>query len=591
MNKLVKACIALICIIVVAIIGLSAFVKVYVTDERVRAVVIPPAEQALGRKVSIGAISVNLFNGITIRDFAIKEADGNADFVGARSFVLRYDLLPLLKKKLIISEARLESPSVNIYRDKQGAFNYETLAVLQKHPSQAMPADSAAKAATMPLALTISQVKVDTATISFKDNQGDLPAAGITANVSVSLDLESDLSTLRYQGQMDANISTIYGDVTPRIALKTSFDEIKVDYSADLHLDGEDLRIQGRVENYMQTPAVALDLTSKKLNLDRLLAITATMQKTSAGKSSGPRPKASAASRLPPGFTAKGTIRIDETQYQKMTVNNFTLSYQLKGGILTISDLTANTAGGTITSNATVDLNKPEFAYNGDLNAQALQLSELAAGFAMKDPASISGFLQTSMTFTGAGTEWDTIKNFLTADATYSISDARFRNTPLARTMSSVIGLPELNDMTFKDVRGDAHLLKGGRLNINSTLSGNAISATTAGTVGLDGSLDMPLTMILAPALAEKIDRQATVTRLLNDDQGNTVIPLKIAGTLTNPKPTMDTSGAQKQVTETVKRKALEELGKVLSGSKESSQETGAEGSPTTNFLKGILGR
>lgn len=590
MGKLAKASIAIFGFAIITVIFLSLFVKMYLTDDRVRALVIPPAEEALGRKVNIGAISVSIFSGITIRDFTVKEADGEKDFVGAQSFVLRYNLLPLLHKKLIISEARLESPSINISRDNQGIFNYETLAVMKKEANQADSSRSGPPAAALPVALTVSQVKVDGATISFKDGQGALPSADVTASFDVSLDLGSDLSSLRYQGKLEATVSTTYGEMKPRIALTSSFDEKKADYTADVKLGEEDFRLQGRVENYRQTPAVALDLTSRKLNLDRLLAMTAAGP-TKSDKKPTATPKKAPADGLPPGFTATGTIKIDETLYKKLAIKNFSSSYQLKGGTLTISDLNANTAGGKIESSATIDLNRPELAYSGNVSVQSLQLSELAAGLALKEADSISGLLETTLTFNGAGTEWNTIRNVLTADGTYSITDARFRNTPLARTISSVIGLPELNDMTFRDVRGEAHLLKGGRLNITSSFTGKAVSATSTGTVSLDGTLDMPLTVTLAPQLAEKLDRRATVSRFLADSEGNTVIPLKLAGTLSSPRPTVDTSGAQKQVTETVKRKAMEEIGKALSGSKGSSEEAATGDSPATNFLKGILGR
>jgi AsmA protein len=91
-------------LVVVTVAGLIAIVHFYLTEERVKALVIPQAETALGREVAIGDIKIGLLSGITIRDFLIKEADGKDNFVSTQAFVLSYELLPLLQKKLIINE-------------------------------------------------------------------------------------------------------------------------------------------------------------------------------------------------------------------------------------------------------------------------------------------------------------------------------------------------------------------------------------------------------------------------------------------------------------------------------------------------------
>jgi len=80
------------------------------------ALVVPPSEKALGRKVNIGDIDVSILSGISSHDFAIKEADGQADFLSARVFVLDYDLLPLLQKKLMVREIRIEEPVKQLFK-------------------------------------------------------------------------------------------------------------------------------------------------------------------------------------------------------------------------------------------------------------------------------------------------------------------------------------------------------------------------------------------------------------------------------------------------------------------------------------------
>ena len=67
-------------VIVAVIIGLTVFIKMYVTPERVKEYVVPAAERSLNRQIDIGEISISLLTGIGIKNFHIKETDGTTDF-------------------------------------------------------------------------------------------------------------------------------------------------------------------------------------------------------------------------------------------------------------------------------------------------------------------------------------------------------------------------------------------------------------------------------------------------------------------------------------------------------------------------------
>jgi uncharacterized protein involved in outer membrane biogenesis len=68
MGKLGKVLGIIVLLVVVSIAGLIAFVHYYLTEERVKTLIIPQAEAALGRKVAIGDIKIGLLSGITIKD-------------------------------------------------------------------------------------------------------------------------------------------------------------------------------------------------------------------------------------------------------------------------------------------------------------------------------------------------------------------------------------------------------------------------------------------------------------------------------------------------------------------------------------------
>jgi len=160
MGKIGKIVVGLVLLFFIVIAGLVAFVHFYLTEEKVKSLVIPQAEAALGREVAIGDISIGLFSGITIGDFLIKEEDGEQNFVSAKAFVLSYDLLPLLQKKIVISEIRFDEPTVQIIRDKKGKFNYSTLALLSESKTPKEPQKKSTTTAALPLALTFNQIRV-----------------------------------------------------------------------------------------------------------------------------------------------------------------------------------------------------------------------------------------------------------------------------------------------------------------------------------------------------------------------------------------------------------------------------------------------
>lgn len=97
-NKLCRVLGGLLTLLIVITIGLSLFIRFYLTEERLKEIIIPPAETALARSVTLGTIDVGLFSGITIKNLAIKEADNADDFLAMERFVLHYNLLALLQK-------------------------------------------------------------------------------------------------------------------------------------------------------------------------------------------------------------------------------------------------------------------------------------------------------------------------------------------------------------------------------------------------------------------------------------------------------------------------------------------------------------
>jgi len=589
MGKVGKVLGVIILLIVIVIAGLIAFVHYYLTEERVKALVIPQAENALGREVAIGDIKIGLLSGITIRDFLIKETDQNTNFVSARAFVLSYELLPLLQRKLIISELRFDEPAIRIVRDKNGSFNFETLKILAEEKMQ--PAEKEKPqptSAALPLALTINQIQLNKARIEIRDQLQELPAVDATSNLKLNVALGRSIQDIRFDGSFDFSAAVTHGSIQSKLEGRGVVSQKDMDIKLDAVLDGEQLHAEADVKNYLNSPNATVSVSSKSLNIDKLLGFAAGLPATGPGKPKKPSAPESEsgviiAESLPPGLVAQGTVQVDKALYKGLSAKNFKMTFDLAKGILTVREISAQAYGGKVDSNLTVDLNQPDLAYSGKLGLQSVQASDLSSALMQNLKGMFSGSLQSGATFSGSGTSWQQISKVLTADGSFTLTDGSIKGTPVSMSISNLLGLQELSDISYKNISGTFKIVEGGKAKIKTNLDGADLDAEAEGVIGLDGSLDLPLTFHLSPALADKLKSRASFTQYLSDEQGATTLRLKLTGSLKNPKPVLDMQGVQDQLKKSLEKEIIKQLD---SSDKEKGQETSPE-----NIIKGLFGR
>ncbi len=599
MGKIGKVILGLAGITAVVIIGLSLFVRFYLTEERLKEIIIPQAEKSLGRPVDISGIKAGLFSGITVENVTIKEADNKADFLSVKKFVLRYDLMPLLQKKVVVSEIKIVEPRITIHRDKKGGFNFESLAVLAAapEPSSATPApvhEPGLETAALPLALTVNQISIEKAGLKFTDELGELPDVTAEANVNIGLEIGPDLASLRYQGDLNFLVDAVYQELKPHVQGSGRFNQQQIAFDVDVDLDNEKAHIQGEVQNYAKAPDIRLDVLSKKLDIDHLMALLAGIgapaaaqgEKKTAAKTPGS--PVAPGKLLPPGLKVAGQIKIDESRYKGLSIADFLVRYNLEKGIFTVSDFSARAADGQIQSDLRVDLNQPGLAYDGTFNIDGLQVMSAVAGLTEKEFNQVSGTLNTHMTFSGNGIEWPEMKKSLTAQGDYGLFDGQIKKTAITESVAGLLKMDELRELSFEKIDGTLDV-KNGQLFLKSTMNGSEVSGLAQGKIGLDGKLDLPVTLQFSPELSQKLSQQISVAKYLSDETGRTEIKLKLAGTLDRPRPTIDSSAISEQATKALINRAADELQKLLS--KDSKEGEGEEKTdPASQLLKSLFG-
>ncbi len=145
-------------IVVLALLSVNSLIN------RNRDYLVNRAEQALGRKVSVGKVSVSLWNGIGVRlnDFSLSDdaSFSSGDFIRAKDLQVNLKIMPLLSKNIEIKRLILHKPVIGVRRNKNGTFNFARLGGTgrEKVPSPATKDQEPFQKKAAPLPVLVSLV-------------------------------------------------------------------------------------------------------------------------------------------------------------------------------------------------------------------------------------------------------------------------------------------------------------------------------------------------------------------------------------------------------------------------------------------------
>jgi len=282
MKKIITIIIAAVAVIALT---LFLFLKFYVTPENIKAFFVPYAEEALNRKISIGEIKIDLLKGIDIKDFAVKEADEESDFVKCRDFILKFQFFPLLSRRIIIDEITLISPELIIARDNKGIYNFEGLGkkeTPEKAPEKAGREKKAAETKGVPISLLVNSISVKDLRFSFVDATRDLPdmkgALGVNAAIesekgsvlSSKGDIDLTLDEIAMQGPSKKQIKNISVSLTYAVNIDPEEGNIRIDKSA-FKIQGIPVSVSGDVWNFRKEPQVDIAVSVPKVKAADLM--------------------------------------------------------------------------------------------------------------------------------------------------------------------------------------------------------------------------------------------------------------------------------------------------------------------------------
>ncbi len=191
MRKLFKIVAVLVVVGVVLVAGAAVALRIAFPPAKLRALVIAEGEKALHRKLEVGDVSLGLMSGLTLSSMRLSEKpDFSAgEFVKADAFTLRFELWPLLRKRAVIRELRLDGLRAHIVLERDGRYNFQDL--MGASGGAASSSASPGPAAALPVALLIDSVRV-TGGLVYEDR--------IARAKSTVGDLDASIKNVRLSG-------------------------------------------------------------------------------------------------------------------------------------------------------------------------------------------------------------------------------------------------------------------------------------------------------------------------------------------------------------------------------------------------------
>lgn len=236
-KKVLKTALIIVAILVVLIGATGTVLWILYPPEKIKELVLPQVEKALGRSVQVQKVQLSLFPflGMKFKGLEIsntgREGFSSKPFVSLDEFLLKINLLSLLQKKLDIDRIVLRGPRIRIEVDKNGKYNFDDLAVLAKDTTQ-KPGAAKPKAAGLPVPLTLRQFIIENGAVFYDDGKSGMKVTLGAINEQIDVSIDRQLQNITTTGDLKiTDISYLSKEV------KKPLTGLAVTVTHDLHVD------------------------------------------------------------------------------------------------------------------------------------------------------------------------------------------------------------------------------------------------------------------------------------------------------------------------------------------------------------------
>lgn len=370
MKKLKILLISLVGLIVVLALAVIIAIKVFLPEDKIKSYIIDYAKNNLNREVSFDSLSFKLI-GIDLKNFKMSERAtfNEGTFIKSNDFIVKISPLPLLSKKIKISNILLDSIDINIIKDENGLFNFDDIIKSFQSPDENTnkPEETTKpkqESSSSSFDLSINHFNIKNANINYEDKKTNL-----VANIKNFNLLTNDFSftdMFYCETSCDLSVKQNKLDISLPLAAKfrtnlNNFDMNKLFLDLETfetNFNNATISLQGKVEN-LNIPKIDCNLILK--NID---------DKT-----------------FKDFFESKTEFKADEITFKTKSVINFSsMTADIESLNLVLPNSSSDVSG-------TIDWSKQDIEYNIKLN-----LDLLIDNFAKAIPEyNLTGRLKTNL--------------------------------------------------------------------------------------------------------------------------------------------------------------------------------------------------
>ncbi len=233
-----KILIGVVASVLLLFIGLNIAVKMFVTEEKFNAYVLPVVEKGMKKGLRIGSFSASLTKGIELRKVVLFESlEEKSPLVSVKRVQVQVDLMKLLGGVLQVEHVLFDTPEVFLVRRADGTFN-TAFAEEEAASSGVLLASEGSVSSSVPFDLALKRFSLTGGIVHFKD-------VGAKSSITLS-PLNVDVKNL---------------------VIDPGDDEIQLgNIRLDL-LNAGVIEASGRLSHYSSSPEIRLDASSEGVDI------------------------------------------------------------------------------------------------------------------------------------------------------------------------------------------------------------------------------------------------------------------------------------------------------------------------------------
>lgn len=349
----------------------------------------------------------------------------------------------------------------------------------------------------------------------------------------------------------------------------------------DVTLDQSKLAGQFAINNFAK-PAYNFKLKLDQIDVDRYLPPVEESKGETKPAATPATAAAGASSQLPLDalrqINAKGSIDIGKMKATGLTSENIHVTINAADGLVKLTPMSANLYQGSYNGNVTLDARSDKLKLAIDEKVKGVQAGPLLKDMSGEDEAPVTGTANANAKLTGVGATVDEIKQTLNGNGGFSFTDGALKGINIAEAIRKAKAALSGQKLPASDapVQTDFSALTGTFTAKNGVIDNQDLALKSpllrisgAGQASLPKeTIDYSLNVGIVGTISGQGGKELTELKGLT-------IPVKITGTFSEPKPSVDLAGMVKdkakqelksKAEEKIKEKLGDDLGGLLGG-------------------------